>query len=210
MSKAENVITYYRLCNRLKDLIRTGWKDWNVQRERIESVAEHIYSTQMLAIAMYSEYDYNVDLSKVLYMLAVHELEEILIGDLTLFEISKDEKNKKGHEAVRKILEPLRLKDELYSLVLEFDERKTPEAMFAFQCDKMECDLQSVLYDEEHCVDLHHQPNNKSMDSEEVQQLIQSGNSFSDMWLKFSQNRYPYDENFLEISNTAIKKSRKI
>ena len=39
MEKAENVIKYYTLCNKLKDIIRTGWKDWNVKRERVESIA---------------------------------------------------------------------------------------------------------------------------------------------------------------------------
>lgn len=43
MSKEQNVINYYVICNRLKNVIRTGWKSWNVKRERIESVAEHIY-----------------------------------------------------------------------------------------------------------------------------------------------------------------------
>ena len=49
MKKEQKVLNYYVIC---KDVIRTGWKDWNVKRERIESVAEHIYSVQMLAIAM--------------------------------------------------------------------------------------------------------------------------------------------------------------
>ena len=52
MSKEENVVKYYAICNRLKNVIRKGWKLWNVQRDRLESVAEHIFSTQMLAIAM--------------------------------------------------------------------------------------------------------------------------------------------------------------
>lgn len=52
MKKEQKVLNYYVICNQLKDVIRTGWKDWNVKRERIESVAEHIYSVQMLAIAM--------------------------------------------------------------------------------------------------------------------------------------------------------------
>lgn len=30
MSKESNVIDYYVLCNKLKTVIRTGWKDWNV------------------------------------------------------------------------------------------------------------------------------------------------------------------------------------
>ncbi len=54
MSKEENVIKYYVLCNQLKNVIRTGWKEWHVKKERLESVAEHIFGVQMLAIAMKS------------------------------------------------------------------------------------------------------------------------------------------------------------
>ena len=61
MEKGKNVIGFYVLCNKLKDVVRTGWKDWNVKRERIESVAEHVFGVQMLAIAMYSEYEYDVE-----------------------------------------------------------------------------------------------------------------------------------------------------
>ena len=68
MGREEKVINYYCLCNKLKNTIRTGWKKWNVQRNRIESVAEHIFGTQMLAIAMKSEYQYDVDIMKVIYM----------------------------------------------------------------------------------------------------------------------------------------------
>lgn len=35
-------------------------------------------------------------------MLAVHELEEIIIGDLTFWDISSEDKKIKGHEAVEK------------------------------------------------------------------------------------------------------------
>ena len=34
MNKAERVVEYYVLCNKLKDIVRTGWKDWGVKRER--------------------------------------------------------------------------------------------------------------------------------------------------------------------------------
>ena len=71
MKKEEKVINYYIICNRLKNVIRKGWKVWNVQRDRVESVAEHIFGVQMLAIAMKSEYQYDIDLLKVILMLAV-------------------------------------------------------------------------------------------------------------------------------------------
>ena len=203
MSKEENVIKYYVLCNKLKNLIRTGWIDWNVKKERIESVAEHIYGDQMLALAMYSEYQYDIDITKVILMLAIHELEEIYLGDLTLFQITKVEKDKLGHEAIEKVLDSLLTKEQLKSLIIEFDERKTKEAIFAFQCDKLECDLQSKIYDEENCVDLNNQQDNKTFHDKKVQELLEKEKTFSGMWLEFGQQRYNYDENFIKVSNYA-------
>lgn len=205
MTKEENVINYYVICNKLKNIIRTGWKDWNVKKERLESVAEHIFGTQMLAIAMNSEYQYDIDIMKVIFMLAIHELGETIIGDLTQFQISKDEKIKIEHDAVKEILSNLLEKKQIEELFLEFDSHKTKEAMFAYQCDKLECDLQSKLYDEEGCVDLNHQENNKTMDNKLVKQLLQEKNSWSEMWLKFGQSIYPYDDNFIAVSNYALK-----
>ena len=203
MEKAKSVVKYYVLCSKLKDLIRTGWKDWKVERTRIESVAEHIYGVQMLAIVMKSQYDYDIDISKVIFMLAIHELEEIYIGDLTLFQISKEEKDKLGHEAIIKVLDGLIDKEQLINLILEFDERKTPEAIFAYQCDKLECDLQSKLYDEEGCVDLSNQSGNQSYENERVQELLKQESSWSGMWLTFGQEKYNYDEHFTDVSNYA-------
>lgn len=196
MEKEENVIKYYVLCNKLKNVIRTGWKDWNVEKKRIESVVEHIFGVQMLAIAMKSEYQYDIDIYKVIYMLAVHELEEIYIGDLTQFELSREEKKKIGHKAVSEILDCLIDKKEIESMILEFDDRKTNEAKFAFQCYKLECDLQCRLYDEENCVDLNNQESNTTFKDPRVQKFLKKGMSWSEMWLKYGQESYDYDKNF--------------
>lgn len=204
MEKEENVIKYYVLCNKLKNVIRTGWKDWNVEKKRIESVAEHIFGVQMLAIAMKSEYQYDIDIYKVIYMLAVHELEEIYIGDLTQFELSGEKKKKIGHKAVSEILDCLIDKKEIEGLILEFDDRKTNEAKFAFQCDKLECDLQCRLYDEENCVDLNNQESNTTFKDPRVQKFLKKGMSWSEMWLKFGQESYDYDNNFTKVSNYVI------
>ena len=169
MSKEKNVINYYVLCNKLKNVIRTGWLDWNVTRDRVESIAEHIFGVQMLAIAMKSEYKYDIDLTKVIFMLAIHELGEIIIGDLTQFQITKEEKEELEHKAVHDILDSLIDGKYIEELFLEFDEKKTPEAKFAYQCDKLECDLQCKLYDQENCVDFNKQENNKSFYHPDVQ-----------------------------------------
>lgn len=205
MSKPQNVLRYYVLCNILKNTIRTGWTNWNVKRERVESVAEHIFSVQMLAIAMKSEYQYDIDLQKVIMMLAVHELEEILIGDLTMFQVSKEEKINMGHKAIEDVLSSLLNKDQIIGLIKEFDAKETPEALFAYRCDKLECDLQSKLYDEENCVDLNNQEGNSTMEHPIVKELLDSGMTWSEMWLAFGQKVYNYDQNFREVSSYAMQ-----
>lgn len=207
MQKEERVLNYYLICNKLKDVVRTGWKNWNIKRDRVESIAEHIFGVQMLAISMKSEYQYDVDILKVIYMLSIHELGETIIGDLTQFQISKEEKNKIEHEAVHKILGSLIDGKQIEDIFLEFDAHETKEAIFAYQCDKLECDLQSKLYDQEDCIDLNNQGCNPAMKSKNVRALILEGNCFSEMWIKFGQKVYPYDENFMAVSNYALNNS---
>lgn len=204
MSKEQNVINYYVLCNKLKNIVRTGWINWNVQRERIESIAEHIFGVQMLAIAMKSEYQYDIDINKVIFMLAIHELGETIIGDLTQFQIDKKEKERLEHEAVHNILGSMLDGNVIEDLFLEFDAHETPEAIFAYQCDKLECDIQSKLYDQENCIDLNHQEGNDTMNNALVRELLTTGDSFSSMWIKFGQKVYPYDENFMAVSKYAL------
>lgn len=204
MSKEQNVINYYVLCNKLKYVIRTGWKNWNVSKDRIESVAEHVYGTQMLAIAIKSEYEYDIDIMKVIFMLAIHEIGEAIIGDFTQFQIDKNEKEKLEHEAVHKILSSLIDGKQIEELFLEFDSHNSKEALFAYQCDKLECDLQCKLYDEDNCVDLNTQENNDTISKAKIQELLRNNISWSTMWLKFGQKNYPYDENFKKISDFAM------
>lgn len=204
MSKEEKVINYYVLCNKLKDVIRTGWQDWKVKRDRIESVAEHIYGVEMLAIAMKSEFQYDVDIMKVIFMIAIHELGETVIGDLTQFQITKEEKEKIEHEAVHQILKDLLDGEQIEKLFLEFDAHETKEALFAYQCDKLECDLQCKLYDEEKLVDLNNQEGNKTINNSKVKKLLSEDKSWSEMWLQYGQKSYPYDDNFISVSNYAM------
>ena len=203
MSKEEKVINFYILCNILKNTIRTGWKDWNVSKERLESVAEHIFGAQMLAIAIKSEFEYDIDIMKVIYMLAIHELGETIIEDIPPFKMSASEKERIEHEAVHKILKDLLDGEQIEEMFLEFDERCTKEALFAYECDKLEADLQSKIYDEEGYVDVKNQKGNIAMKDPMVKLLLTKGYSFGQMWLKYSKYRYPYDNNFQSISDYA-------
>ncbi len=148
MKKIENILKYYLLTNKLKETIRSGWKLWKVEKARLESVAEHVYGTCMLAIAIWSETLPAVNIAEVLMTLALHETEEIIIGDLTPFDEGYKSKKELGEKAVIEIFKDLFAKEVYYNLIKNFDNQSTPEGMFAYKCDKLECDLQAKIYDE--------------------------------------------------------------
>lgn len=206
MEKAEKVVRFYGLCNRLKDVVRSGWKVWHVERGRLESVAEHVYGTQMLAIAMWSEYGYGLDLAKVIMMLAVHELEEMVIGDVIPFEVSAEEKKLRGREAVVELLSGLDGDTPVRELADEFYAQETVEARFAKECDKLEADLQCRMYDEEGCINLAKQEGNAMLMNEEVWEIAQGKERASEIWLEYNRRKNNYDENFLEVSRYVEKR----
>ena len=205
MTKEEKVVSSYVLMNKLKDVVRTGWKDWNVERERVESIAEHIYGVQQLAIIMYLTYEEykDLDLNKVILMLALHETEEAFIGDITMFQKERTTKEERGHKAIHNFFSRFMDGEKLEQIILEFDKKETAEAKFAYQCDKLECDLQAALYNDN--VNLDKQDNNSTFKNDKVQELLNQGMSFGEMWLSFGQNIYPYDNNFRSVSEYTKK-----
>ena len=198
-SKIENSIRFYTLCSKLKDIIRKGPLTWNANRSRIESVAEHIYGVQMLAISIFYQFSYKLDLNKVIFMLAIHELEEIKIGDLAFYETTREEKLIKGKEATDYILKDFLGKDEISVLLEEYNERKTDEAIFAYHCNKLECDIQMKLYDQEGCFDLNNQPNNPIINNPSVRKVLDSEKNISNAWIEFDRSNYEDDANFIAI-----------
>ena len=199
--KIKDIMSFYALCSKLKDTIRKGPLTWNANRKRIESVAEHIYGVQMLAISIYYQFGYKLDLNKVIYMLAIHELEEIEIGDLAFYETTKEDKLEKGKNATDLILKDLVGKEEISKLLDEYNERKTNEAIFAYHCDKLECDVQMKLYDQEGCFDLNNQPNNPIIDLPSVRKVLDSESSISNAWIEFDRSKFEDDPVFIEIIN---------
>lgn len=77
----------------------------------------------MLALSIYYQFNYKLDIMKVIYMLVVHELEEIKIGDLAFFETTREEKLVKGKEATDYILKDFLGEDEITILLDEYNER---------------------------------------------------------------------------------------
>ena len=199
-----DTMSFYLLATQLKYKIRSGWDKihWNVNKERLESIAEHVYGTCILALSIDSEFETNLDINKVVKMLVIHELGEVVIGDTTPFDnITPEEKMEKEHEAIKKVLGDLINKDEFYSLLLEFDDKKTKEAIFAHHCDKLDADIQAKVYQDMGCQNpLNEQENNVVFKSQRVQQMVKDGaESAFDIWYEWDKPLYYDDEIFANL-----------
>lgn len=208
-NKIIKTLKFYYLATSLKEKIRSGWIKWNVSKDRLESIAEHIYGTCVLAISIDSEFNLGIDLNKVLRMLVLHELEEVIIGDITPYDnVSETEKLTLGKNAVSEVLDGLIKKEEYEQLLNEFNAHETKESKFAFCCDKLEADLQAKKYDK-YC-DIYNPIDKKMIEEGWNKEFIKNGaTKISDLFISYDMKYY--DELFssiaLYIKNNDMPKS---
>ena len=199
----DKILDLYFLTNKLKGVLRQGWLNWGVSNARVESIAEHIYGTIMLATSIFANITVNIDLNKVALMLALHETEELIIGDLTPFDIEKNKtKRQDGKIAVEQVFKESENKIYFLELIEEFEKRESIEAKFAFQCDKLEADLQAFLYEGHYNIDK--TPNNIKSDERIVTLQKQGFNKVSQF---FTQNDRPgFSGIFADLAERLIKR----
>ncbi len=205
-NKAKRIIDFYLYVNKLKYKIRTGFVEIGITKERLESVAEHIYGCLMLSIAVDSEYDLNIDMYKVLKMLTIHELDEVLKPDFTLRSgITNEEKIKIGVESVNIVASTLSSRDELISLVNEFNEGKTKEARFCYLIDKMECDMQAKVYDLNGNFLIEKAKEDLVYYGSSAKKIEKNAKTASDYWILYDKPKFKNDKIFKLLCDELLK-----
>lgn len=139
----------YNSFSKMKEIIRTGWIARNVKESHRENDAVHIM--QMFALAMaYFKLDKNIDLDKqkVYETILLHEIGETLAGDIREGASGHDTKHDIEKQAVEKTFSILNKGSYFIELWNEFEERKTAEAKFIYQLDKIDPVLRAKILDE--------------------------------------------------------------
>lgn len=204
--KMNNIIKFYAYTNTLKHKLRQGWLDVGIKSERIESIAEHIYGTLVLALAIDSEFDLGLDMLKVLKMLTLHELEEILMPDYTIRDdIPAEEKNEQGSRVVHKVTEDLINQSEIEKLLEEFNAHESKESIFCYHIDKIEADLQNKMYELNNETDFEKSKEDiMAYMGEKGKAIIEESETANDIWLAIDRHHYEDDKLFMDLWN-AIK-----
>ena len=152
----------------------------------------------ILSLAMADNYEKDINLDEVLQTLLIHEIGEIEIGDKTPFDITKEEKARIEHKAMKHALGNLTDRESMLNSLLDFDAEEKENSKFAHYCDKLEADIQSKIYqDSGRHRSLDEQQNNVAFKCPKVQKMLQEGaNTPFDIWYLYDKDIYKDSEEF--------------
>ena len=151
--KKINYLDFFKTIGKSKRLLRAGWV-----REKVkdpESVAEHSFRVSVLAMVLSDRLGYKLDKDKLIKMAILHDLGEVITGDLVterhdVIDLKKrNEKEEEEKEGIREIFGKIGLSNEYVKIFEEMIGRTTPEAKVFWQFDKLEMALQALEYEEE-------------------------------------------------------------
>lgn len=137
-TKLERQMEFILEIDKAKDIFRQTYLSNN---KRTENDAEHSWHLAMMAFTLSEYFGENLDLSKVVKMVLMHDLVEIYAGDTYCYDqqanADKAEREKKAAEKLYGIL-PEEQGKEYQNLWMEFEEGKTEEAKFAVILDRIQ------------------------------------------------------------------------
>ena len=108
----------------------------------------------MLASVVTKELNIQMDLTRLMEMLLIHDLGEVVIGDISDVEDDFAKKNEKEKEAVKDILSNLTADSAnyYYGLWVEMERKETDLAKLAYSLDKLDAIIKAGIYEKEYDV----------------------------------------------------------
>ena len=134
-------LDFFKTVGKSKRLLRSG-----PVREGIrdpESVAEHSFRTGVIAMVLADKLGYNVDKEKLIKMALIHDIGEIVTGDIVtqrgeVIDLKlRDTKEEQKRVGIKHIFNKIEEGDMYSKIFEEMIERKSPEAKIFWQFDKL-------------------------------------------------------------------------
>ncbi|KAF3988222.1 hypothetical protein FT663_03536 [Candidozyma haemuli var. vulneris] len=152
-SRLNSMLAFTQIVRLLKTQPRTGWVDRGVPVAKTESIADHMYRMSIIAMTIPNK-EINVD--RCVKIALVHDIAESLVGDITPFGgVTKQEKHRRESDTIDylvKVVSPYNsdFAKEMKELWLEYEEIRTPEAVYVKDIDKFEMIQQAWDYEQDY------------------------------------------------------------
>ncbi len=136
----DSIFSIFRFITELDRLKAVTRQNCPIGLERRENSAEHSWQVAVLAMTLAEYSPTPIDTSRVVQMLLLHDVVEIDAGDTILYdESARAAKEIEEIAAAKRVfsLLPEKIGQKFLTIWEEFEERKTPEAIFAYSMDRL-------------------------------------------------------------------------
>ncbi|KAH8172150.1 HD domain-containing protein [Sarocladium implicatum] len=147
-------LPFFHMLERLKTTKREGWRRFGINSG--ESIADHMYRMSIISMFAPPELASRLDLNKCMKMCLIHDMAELLVGDITPRDgVPKDEKNRREaatmdyltSDLLRSVGASGSVGKEMRAIWQEYEDAKTLDSVFVHDVDKMELLLQMTEYE---------------------------------------------------------------
>ena len=150
-------LPFLHVLTRLKTTPREGWRRFGI--ENGESISDHMYRMAIITMLAPPSLAKRLNLAHCAKMALVHDMAECLVGDITPVDnVAKNEKSRREATTMDFLTSKLLgssagatgLKEAgegIKEIWQEYEDSKTPEAIFVHDVDKFELVLQMVEYE---------------------------------------------------------------
>lgn len=194
----KNIIDFYMYANRLKNVVRTGWKEVGIPSEKIESDADHLYGSLILALSIITEKNLNLDLKKVMEMILIRDMAKAYNNEEV--SITSSINNAADfRKATVAVIGKLENRNELIDLFDEYESKSSEEAKFVYKVCKLESDLQAKIYEKNGDFTVERAIEDVKKYPEDIKEKVGEIKKASDGWITFDREYYD-DEMFMRLS----------
>lgn len=151
-----SILPFFHMIGRLKTTKREGWRRFGIYRG--ESIADHMYRMSIISMFAPPSLAPRLDLHKCMKMCLVHDMAELLVGDITPVDgVPKPEKSRR-EAATMDLLTGDMLRGvpgaaallagaDIRAVWQEYEDSRTLDSHYVHDIDKVELLLQMVEYE---------------------------------------------------------------
>ena len=145
----------YLIFDMLGDLKRSGPIQWQIDRFRTEDIKDHVFDLILMSKLLKPYLPSYVDTNRMIDYAIIHDLEEVITGDITTFEgITKEEKDRVNKIAMNYLIKEYGDLININSLFNDFENSVDIEAKTLHMLDKVNSSIAFLKYDSEKKVDM--------------------------------------------------------
>lgn len=151
----ENDIKLFMVFDILGDVVRSGSKQWNVKRVRLEDVNDHVFDLLLIYRILEKRFPNNLDFDKIFDYIICHDLPEAITGDITKFEgVAEEEIERVTTLAIDYLGNKFEGVLNLRKIINDYENRIDIESKVVKMIDKVHSASTFIKYQSEHDINV--------------------------------------------------------